>query len=220
MAPKPLSPRQLEFVRLYLGGATAKQAYIDAWYKARGNAAEVNAARLLRNAQVARLVEEARTKALDRAFTAADLTADRLTREIARLAFLDPRKLRHPDGRWKDLAELDDDTAACVAAVEFEAAPLENPDGSKTLVPVLKRIKLWDKNAALRTGVAVRGMVTEKHDITGRAGGPVAVDLRGLTDADLDTLGEILGRAAANTPAPSGLVANGGESGGGPSPPG
>ena len=57
-------------------------------------------------------MEEARNTAIDRAFAAADLTADRLAREIARVAFFDPRKLKHPDGRWKELEELDDDTAA------------------------------------------------------------------------------------------------------------
>ena len=49
----PLNPRQQRFVELYLSGLPASQAYRQAGYTATGNAAEVNAARLLRNAQVA-----------------------------------------------------------------------------------------------------------------------------------------------------------------------
>lgn len=50
--------RHERFAQGIAKGLPASRAYIDAGYKARGNAAEVNAARLLRNAQVAqRLVD-------------------------------------------------------------------------------------------------------------------------------------------------------------------
>lgn len=208
--PKPLSPKQLKFVELYLGGSTAKQAYIDAGYKGRGRSAEAGATQLLRNNGVARLIEEARNKAVVKALTAADLTAERLTLEVARLVNFDPRRLKHPDGRWKDVGELDDDTAACVASIEFEVPAGDDP------TPVVKRIKVWDKNAAIKTGTAVLGMVTEKKEITGARGGPIAVDLRSLADADLDALLAILGRAAR----PGGADGGGGAGGEGPAPAG
>lgn len=209
-APKPLSPKQLKFVELYLSGKTGKAAYIAAGYKAKGVEAEAAASRLLRNVKVAELVERATARAADKALTAADLTAERLTLAVARMVEFDPRKLKHPDGRWKDVSELDDDTAACVASVEFEVPAGDDP------TPVVKRIKVWDKNAAVKTGTAILGMVVARKEISGARGGPIAVDLRGLADADLDALAGILGRAAR----PAGADAGGGAGGEGAPPAG
>lgn len=210
-APKPLSPKQLKFVELYLGGLTATAAYTKAGYKATPAAARTNAARLLANARVAELVERATSRAADKALTVADLTAERLTLAVARIVEFDPRKLKHPDGRWKDVSELDDDTAACIASIEFEVPAGDDP------TPVVKRLKVWDKNAAIKTGTAILGMIVQRKELTGARGGPLAVDLRGLADADLDALVAILGRAAL--PA-AGADAGGGAGGEGPAPAG
>lgn len=209
-APKPLSPKQLKFVELYLKGSSAKQAYIDAGYKGRGRSAEAGATQLLRNNGVARLVAEATNRAAAKAMTAADLTAERLTLAVARIVEFDPRKLKHPDGRWKDISELDDDTAACVASIEFEVPAGDDP------TPVVKRLKVWDKNAAIKTGTAILGMIVQRKELSGARGGPIAVDLRGLADADLDALVAILGRAAR----PAGADTGGGTGGEGPAPAG
>lgn len=50
--------RHERFAQGIAKGLTAKDAYIQAGYKARDNAAEVNAARLLRNAQVRARIEQ------------------------------------------------------------------------------------------------------------------------------------------------------------------
>lgn len=50
--------RHERFAQGIAQGMPASRAYIEAGYKARGNSAEVNAARLLRNAQVAQRLDE------------------------------------------------------------------------------------------------------------------------------------------------------------------
>lgn len=72
-----LTPKQQRFVEEYLVDLNATQAFIRAGYAARGNAAEVNAARLLRNAQVAAAVQAQRAKLSERtARTIDDIMAD------------------------------------------------------------------------------------------------------------------------------------------------
>jgi len=59
---KNLNLRQQKFVQYYLETGNAKQSYIDAGYKARGNSAEVNSARLLRNAQISEKIHMEKEK--------------------------------------------------------------------------------------------------------------------------------------------------------------
>lgn len=56
-----MTPKQQRFVEEYLVDLNASAAYARAGYVARGNSAEVNASRLLRNAQVASAVSAGRT---------------------------------------------------------------------------------------------------------------------------------------------------------------
>ena len=55
-----LTPKQQRFVEEYLVDLNASAAYRRAGYAAKGNSAEVNAVRLLRNAQVAAAIETAK----------------------------------------------------------------------------------------------------------------------------------------------------------------
>lgn len=57
-----MTPKQQRFVEEYLVDLNATAAYRRAGYAAKGNAAEVNAARLLRNAQVQAAISAAQTK--------------------------------------------------------------------------------------------------------------------------------------------------------------
>lgn len=59
-----LSDQQKRFADYYITTGNATQSYIDSGYKARGNAAEVNASRLLRNAKVMEYLKE-RNKQLE-----------------------------------------------------------------------------------------------------------------------------------------------------------
>jgi len=80
----PLSELQQRFVDEYLVDLNATQAYIRAGYKARGNAAETNASRLLRNAQVKASVKLGRQAQAQRTEVTADWVIDRLRVEAER----------------------------------------------------------------------------------------------------------------------------------------
>lgn len=59
-----LTDIQKKFIDNYIETGNATQSYIDAGYKARGNSAEANASRLLRNVKAREYIEE-RNKALE-----------------------------------------------------------------------------------------------------------------------------------------------------------
>ena len=162
----PLNPRQLKFVERYLATGNATQSYIDAGYEVGRKTAEVNAARLLRDARVQQLISPARQLAEQEAAEAVariEVTRDRIRHELARLSFVNPKRLFHPDGRLKAIHELDDDTAAAIASVEVEEE-YGPPDEDREQQPhggSLRRsrgvaagrttkIKLWDKVRALK----------------------------------------------------------------------
>lgn len=84
-----LSPKQQRFVDEYLVDLNATAAYRRAGYVARGNAAEVNAARLLRNAQVQAAVASGRAKVAQRL----EIDAGRVLSEAWNILTADPREL-------------------------------------------------------------------------------------------------------------------------------
>ena len=135
-----LSKLHRRFVAEYLQDYNATAAYKRAGYKVGGHVAEAAASRLLRNVEVAAAIAKA-----DDANTAAlGITAGRVLRELARIAFLDPRKLYDTDGRFLAITALDDDTAAAVAG--FDLAELwAGAPGEKVRVGGLKKVKLWNK---------------------------------------------------------------------------
>ena len=67
-----LTDRQRRFVEEYLLDLNATAAYRRAGYKAAGNAAETNAARLLRNDQVSAAIKEAQAARSGRTLVTAD----------------------------------------------------------------------------------------------------------------------------------------------------
>lgn len=149
-----LPAMQSVFVDEYLKDLNGSQAYIRAGYKARGNSAEVNASRLLRNAKVQAAIAE-RMKAREQR---TEITQDRVLKEFARLAFFDPRKLLNDDGTPKPINELDDDTAAAISGLDIEEAN-ENRG-------VVRKYKIADKKGALDSVARHLGMFNDKLNVT------------------------------------------------------
>ncbi len=160
-----LTARQARFVQEYLVDLNAKQAAIRAGYSPRS--AETNGNRMLRNAQVAAAVRVAKAERERRT----EITSDRVLRELARVAFFDPRKLFGADGQPLPIAELDDDAAAVVAGLEVSVA--HNDDGTVTRVA---KIKLADKLAALEKLGRHLGLF--EKGTPGSAENPIAVLIR------------------------------------------
>src|SRR5262245_41685739 len=110
---RELNPNQRRFVEEYLVDLNGKRAAIAAGYSAK-NAAQI-AWQLLHNGRVARAVREAMAARSKRT----QITADRVLREYARIAFADIRNFTSAGAagatNLKSVAALSDDDAAAVA---------------------------------------------------------------------------------------------------------
>lgn len=134
-----LNAKQQRFVLEMLVDGNATAAYKRAGYAARGQSAEVNASRLLRNAKV----RDALKKARDERAKRTEVTADRVVKELARIAFTDMRSYAEwgPQGvALKNSEELTEDDAAAVTEVSESYG-----EHGKTL-----KFKLSHKDSALK----------------------------------------------------------------------
>jgi phage terminase small subunit len=133
--PTKLNARQKRFVQEYLVDLNGKRAAVRAGFSE--NHADACGARLLRN----RLVGPAVKKAMENRARRTRITADRVLREYARIAFADIRRVTNWDAERglvaKSLNEMSDDDAAAIAEVRADA-------NSKTM-----RVRLHDKKRAL-----------------------------------------------------------------------
>lgn len=100
--------------------------------------------RMLKHVEVQHIINTRRAVLIEKM----ELTTERTLREIARLAYVDPRKFFHADGRPKEITELDDDTAAALAGMEV-VEEWEGVGAERKLIGHTKKYKLADKNAAL-----------------------------------------------------------------------
>lgn len=139
---KGLTFQQRVFVAEYLKDRNGTQAAIRAGYSA--NSAQEQSSVLLSKPMIRAAIEAVVIKAEEKA----GLTVERTLREVARLAFFDPRKLLNADGSPKALTELDDDTAAGIAGLDVQEQ-YEGSGADRVFVGYVKKYKLADKNAAL-----------------------------------------------------------------------
>lgn len=155
-----LNDKQKRFALEYLKDLNATQAAIRAGYSKK--TAGQQGDRLLKNAQISQLVK-GKGKA---AFEKLDISVDRVLNEIARLAFLDPRKFYDEQGNLKAITELDDDTAAALAGMEVEEAYEHFGKGQAKPTGLLKKIKFADKSKNLELLGRYHKLFTDKVEIT------------------------------------------------------
>lgn len=103
--PDSLAPKQERFVAEYLVDLNATQAAIRAGYSAK--TAYSAGQRLLKHVEIQKRVSAGKGKQLAKA----EITAERVIAEIARLCLSDVRKLFNDDGSLKKPKDWDDDTA-------------------------------------------------------------------------------------------------------------
>lgn len=145
--------RKVTFAHAYIvNGKNGTQAAVTAGYKP-GRAAQKAAERLSRDVIVRRLIAEATAKAA----AASGLEVSRTLKEVARLAYADPRKLYDKNGNLIPIHLLDDDTAATVASVEVDEIRLGSGEDA-TVVGQTKKIKHWDKKGALDMAMKYHGL--------------------------------------------------------------
>lgn len=178
--PGELNARQATFVREYLIDLNATAAYKRAGYSGEGNVAESAAVRLLRNVQVASAIKNA----MDSRASKLEITAERVLKEVARIAFFDNRKLFDAGGNLKAPQDWDDDTAAALAGVDV-TEEFSGKGESRESIGFTKKVKAWDKNGALTLAMRHLGMLTDKVEVSGKVTGDViykvSMPVRGST---------------------------------------
>jgi phage terminase small subunit len=135
---------------------------------------------LLRNVQVSRFVAEHSRKHCQKA----EITAERVLAELAKLAFFDPRKLYNEDGSLKKVTELDDETAACIAGMDEEKLYENFGKGQAKPTGTIKKIKFADKGQNLERLGRYLKLFTEKHEL----------EFKNLSQMTDDQLIELAGR--------------------------
>lgn len=157
---RKLTPKQQRFVEEYLVDLNATQAAIRAGYsqKTAGQIGE----RLLKKVEIQQALTE-RMKAREQR---TEVTQDKIVKELAKIAFGDPRNVMSwgPNGvNLKDSADLTDDQAAFVS--EVSETTTEHGGSLK--------LKTNDKLKALDLLAKHLGMFKDKVEVTGKDGGPV-----------------------------------------------
>lgn len=151
---KHLNAREARFCREYLIDLNATAAAQRAGYSQK--TAGATGARLLKRVHVQARIQKLKADRAERV----DIKADRVVQELARLGFSDIRQCFEWDekgrGRFIPSADLDDDVAAAIAAVECD------PGTGKL------KLKMWDKNAALLQLGRHLAMFTDNTNATTR----------------------------------------------------
>lgn len=139
MSATKLTKRQQFFVDEYLIDLNGTRAYMAAYPNLKSkDVAGVNASKLLRTAKIDAAIQAAMQARAERT----QISADRVLEEYAKIAFLDVRDMYHPDGRLKEIYEMDEKVSACIAGMDVLSR-----DGEKETT---KKIKIADKLKALQ----------------------------------------------------------------------
>lgn len=148
------------FAHEYVKDRNATQAAIRAGYSEKTAYSQGN--RLLKNAEVKELIDQLEAATAKKA----GVTHERVIKELARVAFLDPRKLFDDDRNSLDISELDEDTAAAIAGVDvFEE--YQGRGNDREFIGYTKKYRWADKLRALEMLGKHLGMFTEKVNLSG-----------------------------------------------------
>ena len=138
----------------------ARRAYKKVYPNVTDATADVNASKLLKNAKVIAYIESIEKRVEEKT----EITQERILREYARIAFLDPRKFFDENGSLKSIHEIDDDTAAALAGVETEFL-FEGKGKEKEQIGYLHKIKHVDKKGALDSLARIKGMFNDNVNV-------------------------------------------------------
>ena len=183
-----LLPKQAKFIAEYLISGNATKAAIHAGYspKTAYKIGEENLRKPKIASELAKhqaILDEKQAESL----TAMGLTKERVHREIARIAFFDPRKMFAADGRPLAITELDDDTAAVINGLDV----LEQYEGQgedRHMVGLIKKYKVADKNSALEKAAKILGLYAIDNE---QRVDPLAELLRGIAGGNNSAFGVV-----------------------------
>jgi len=169
IAPMKLSQKQQRFVDEYLVDLNATQAAIRAGYSKKTAASQGE--RLLRNVEIQLLIQERMAERGKRT----EISQDSIVKELARIAFGDPRKVMEwgPNGvKLRPSTELSDEDAAIVS----EVSETTSANGGSL------KLKTNDKLKALELLGRHMGMFKEKVELTGKDGKPIETTHETIVD--------------------------------------
>lgn len=158
--PKPgcsrsdVQARRAVFVENFIASGNATQAALQAGFSPR--TAGQQGSRLLKLVEVQQEISARRTARIKKF----ELSTDRVLRELSRIVFLDPRQFFNRDGTMKAITELDEDCAAGIASLVIT----EIKDEKGVITGCTRKIRFWDKNAALQKAMTKLGLFTERRD--------------------------------------------------------
>jgi len=214
-----LSPCRQVFVDEYLTDLNATRAYRVAYPRASLKAAESGASRLLRDAKVAAAV----TRAMQQRAERVELEQDEVLQVLKDLLRSDVRDfqmdpvtgtltLRHgaTEHAWK-----------AVSSVKHRTITRRTAE-KETETEHTVEFRLWSKPDVARLAMQHLGMLTQKHEVTGKNGGPIGPAVhfylpengRDLTPEDrarrIEALLDVARRRAQAAGGPNGTGTNGG----------
>lgn len=156
-----VTKKQKIFADEYLVDMNQTRAYIAAGYSENGAAQSASA--LLRNPKISAYIE----KKLEKRAQKLDISAEKILAEIAKVAFLDPRKFYDDNGNLKDVPSLDDDTAVSLAGLEvYEEYAGRGED--REAIGQTKKVKFVDKLRALELYGRYLKLFTDKVEHSGK----------------------------------------------------
>lgn len=160
-------------------GKSGREAYKAAGYKASDAAADTNASRLLKNAQVSARIAELKADAAK----ATVISAARVLEELGKIGFANMLDYMRVDAGGDPVLEfgnLTRDQAAALAEVSVETFMDGAGDDAREVRKV--KFKLCDKRAALVDIGKHLGMFKERVEHSGANGGPI--ETHELTDIE------------------------------------
>jgi phage terminase small subunit len=165
-----LTPKEERFCREYVVDSNGTHAATRAGYAK--NSAHVTASQKLNIPKIKNRIAVLQGRMAERL----ELSADRILQELMRQAFVDLRLLYDENGKLKLMSEWPDDAARAVNSIEHEDRRTGSGEDAETYRVV--KIKTNDKNAALKMLGSHMKMFLERHELTGKDGGPLETKSR------------------------------------------
>jgi len=163
-----MTDAQKRFCDEYLIDLNATRAYKVAYLRCKKDeTANVNGSKLLRNAKVQEYISERMKEREKRT----EITQDMVIKELAKIAFLDIRKLYTENGQLKNIADMDSETAGAISSLET----LEEYEGyrdDREKIGDTQKVKLLDKTKALELLGRHLGMFKDKVEVSGNVNNP------------------------------------------------
>lgn len=156
---KPLNAQQIRFCDEYLTCFNVTQAATKAGYSPKNkSAASVSGWRLMQDERVQAYLAARLRRISDKL----EVTTERILLEMARVAFSNPRDFFNEDGSLKRLEELSEDASAVLSSIDNEEL-FDGVGAERTSIGSVRKIRMWDKVAALDKLAKISGMYPERN---------------------------------------------------------